>query len=110
MVTFCTPGPELVTDRGATADSSAHSRGTPPGGGSRHLGQEKTLGHLKEHSLVNFMMYTIGVSPASAVLLEGLLSWTKSCPWEYCCWVPMQIVATDLVGSLIEREIGTSTY
>ena len=49
-MTFYTPkpGPELVTTCGVIADPSTHSRGTPPGVGSGHLEQEKTLGHLKE--------------------------------------------------------------
>ena len=51
METFCTPepGPELVTACSATADPSTHSRRTPPGRSFGHLGQEKTLGYLKDH-------------------------------------------------------------
>ena len=43
MVTFCTPtpGPALVTTCGAMVDPSTHSRGTPPGVCSGHLGQGK---------------------------------------------------------------------
>ena len=44
-----------------------------------HLGQEKTLGRLKEwfYWPGHFVMFTIGVSPASAVLLERLLPLDK---------------------------------
>ena len=46
------------------------------------LGQEKTLRRLKEwfYWPGHFVMFTIGVSPASAVLLEKLLSLDKELP------------------------------
>ena len=50
MAIFCTsePGPELITGCGATVNPSTYIKGTQPGVGSGYLGQEKTLGHLKE--------------------------------------------------------------
>ena len=50
--------------------------------GSGHLGQEKTLVVSKNGftGLVTFVMYTIGVSTASAVLLDRLLPLDEELP------------------------------
>ena len=64
---------------GATADPSTHFRGTPPGVGGGHLGQEKTLGHLKECFYWPGHFRDVHTS-VSAILLERLLPLDKELP------------------------------
>ena len=83
------------------------------GVGSRYLGQEKILGHLKEQFYCpgHFRdVHNWCESCISCTIRRTPVPGRKAALGNITAGYPMQIVATDLVGPLPESEIGTSTY